>query len=172
MATTDLSNYDPNKVSDASDMSFAIVVSEWNEEVTEALYNGAYKTLTKHNAEAKNISRYNVPGTFELTFAASQLMDSGRFNAVIVLGCVVQGETKHFDYVCGGVTQGITSLNSEGDTPVIFGVLTTDNQQQALDRAGGKLGNKGDEAAVVAIKMVELKRKISAENEDLFCANF
>ena len=151
-----LSDYDINSVPNASGMKIAIVVAEWNYDITGALLKGAVDTLKKHGVWEKNISIKHVPGTFELTFAASAIMEYEVVDAVIVLGCVIQGETRHFDFICNGVTNGITNLNNRAEIPVIFGVLTTDTQQQAIDRAGGKHGNKGDEAAVTAIKMVAL----------------
>ena len=167
MATKNLSNYNINSVPSGKDMKFALVVSEWNNEITEALYKGAYKTLIKHSVKDENIVKEYVPGTFELTYGAQSMVKSANFNAVIVLGCVIQGETRHFDFICQGVSQGITDLNRTQNIPVIFGVLTTDNQQQALDRAGGKLGNKGDEAAVTALKMAAFRKrqKIIGDNE-------
>ncbi len=157
MATKNLSEYDLTSVPDASGMTFGIAVAEWNYEVTGALAQGAIDTLKKHGALDKNIITKHVPGTFELTLGAQYLAEFANVDAIIVLGCVIQGETRHFDFICAGVTQGITNLNIKYNKPFIFGVLTTDNQQQALDRAGGKLGNKGDEAAVTAIKMLSLK---------------
>lgn len=134
---------------------YAIVVADWNSEITHALYQGAYDTLIEHGVEPHNIDVSHVPGTFELTYAASQLQS--RCHAVIAIGCVVQGDTPHFDYICQGVTQGLSLLNTNGyNCPVIFGVLTTNTMQQALDRAGGKLGNKGIEAAVTALKMANM----------------
>jgi 6,7-dimethyl-8-ribityllumazine synthase len=143
-------------------MKFGIVVAEWNSEITEALYRGAYTTLLKHGAKEENIIRKYVPGTFELTLGAQLIAQNTDVDAVIVLGCVIQGETRHFDFICQGITQGITTLNMDYSMPFIFGVLTTENQQQALDRAGGKHGNKGDEAAVTAIKMVSLQRSLES----------
>ncbi|MDD2436812.1 MAG: 6,7-dimethyl-8-ribityllumazine synthase [Massilibacteroides sp.] len=157
MATAyqNLSEYDFNSVPDASEMSFGIVVSEWNKHITEKLLEGACNTLERHGVKAENIIVKRVPGSFELTFGAKRLAESQEVNAVLALGCVVRGDTPHFDYVCSGVTQGITELNLMYDIPFIFGLLTTDNMQQAEERAGGRLGNKGDEAAVTAIKMVD-----------------
>jgi len=155
-----LSSYDSNEVPDASGMKFGIVVSEWNNEITFALRDGAIDTLIKLGTLSDDISVITVPGSFELTLGAKLLAGTGAFDAVICLGCVIQGETKHFDYICQSVTQGITSLNLSTGIPVIFGVLTTNNVEHAIDRAGGKHGNKGDEAAVTAIKMVTLKRGI------------
>lgn len=160
MATKNLSAYDPGLVPDASDMRFGIVVSDWNSEVTWSLLEGAVKTLKKHGSTDKDIVIKHVPGSFELTLGAQFLAEYDDLDAIICLGCVIQGETPHFDYICQGVTQGITQLNLEYNLPFIFAVLTTLNQQQAVDRAGGKNGNKGDEAAVTAIKMAALQREI------------
>ena len=157
MATAyhNLSDYDFNSVPDASDMRFGIVVSEWNDRITGALLEGAVRTLKKHGAKDEHIKVFTVPGSFELTYGSAQLVKSGKVDAVIALGCVIRGETPHFDYVCGGATQGITQLNATQDFPVIYGLVTTNDMQQAEDRAGGKLGNKGDECAVAAIKMID-----------------
>lgn len=161
MATKNLSDYDIEKVPSAERMKFGIVVAEWNYEITGALADGAIETLKKHGADEKNIIVKQVPGTFELTLGCQYMAEYTDVDAVIALGCVIQGETRHFDFICSGVTQGLTDLNVKYNKPFIFGVLTTDNQQQALDRAGGKLGNKGDEAAVTAIKMVALRNEIN-----------
>ena len=150
-----LSEYDFNSVPDATNMRFGIVVSEWNDNITGALLDGAVKTLKRHGAKDENILIESVPGSFELTFGAAQMIKSGKVDAVIALGCVVRGDTPHFDYVCAGATQGIVHLNATTDTPVIYGLITTNNMQQAEDRAGGKLGNKGDECAITAIKMLD-----------------
>ncbi|MDP4205698.1 MAG: 6,7-dimethyl-8-ribityllumazine synthase [Bacteroidota bacterium] len=163
MATKDLSAYDMNSVPSAADMKFGIVVSEWNNEITFALAKGAVDTLKKHGATDENIHLHHVPGSFELTLGAQFIAEYKDVDAVICLGCVIQGETRHFDFICQGVTQGITQLNMNYNIPFIFGLLTTDNQQQAIDRSGGKLGNKGDEAAVTAIKMVALHNSLEQE---------
>ena len=162
MATAfhNLSDYDFNSVPDASDMRFGIVVSEWNSNITGALLEGAVTTLKKHGVKDENLLVQTVPGSFELTFGASQMIKSGKVDAVIAIGCVVRGDTPHFDYVCAGTTQGIAHLNATCDVPVIYGLITTNNMEQAEDRAGGKLGNKGDEGAITAIKMVADKRSI------------
>ena len=160
MATQNLSEYDINSVPSAKDMRFGIVVAEWNYKITNALAEGAKETLLKHGADEKNIIISHVPGTFELPMGGQFIVEYEDVNAVILLGCVIQGETRHFDFICQGVTQGVIDLNLKYNLPFIFGVLTTDNEQQALDRAGGRLGNKGDEAAVTAIKMVDLKNKL------------
>ncbi len=156
MATAfhNLSDYDPASVPEAANMRFGIVVSEWNSEITGALLQGAIDTLRKHGAKQENILVKTVPGSFELTFGASQLARCGKVDAVIAIGCVIKGDTPHFDYVCMGTTQGIAQLNTSGEIPVIYGLITTLDLQQALDRAGGKLGNKGDECAITAIKMI------------------
>lgn len=156
MATKNLSVFG-DALPSADGMRFGIVVSEWNSEVTEALLSGAVKTLKDNGCAEHNIIIKYVPGTFELALGAQFFAEYTDVDAVIALGCVIQGETRHFDYVCQGVTQGITQLMINWNMPVAFGVLTTDNMQQALDRAGGKYGNKGDEAAATAIKMVKLQ---------------
>lgn len=150
-----LSDFDPNSLPDASEMHFAIVVSEWNSDITFKLKDGAYDTLIKAGAKPENITITYVPGSFELIYGAKRVVESIRPDAIIGLGCVVRGDTPHFDYVCSGVTQGFAKMNTAGDIPYIFGLLTTDNMQQAIDRAGGKYGNKGDEAAITAIKMAQ-----------------
>ena len=160
MATVDLSKYDAESVPNAEGMRFGIVVSDWNSEVTHKLLEGALSTLREHGTDEEDICVFHVPGSFELIYAAQQLTDQIEVDAVIALGCVVRGGTPHFDYVCQGVTYGIAKLNAEYDIPFIFGLLTTDDMQQALDRAGGKLGNKGVECAVTAIKMVNFKQKL------------
>ena len=157
MATRDLSDYDPKAVPDASEMRFGIVVSDWNSEITGALLSGAVSTLSLHGVKADNIVVKHVPGTFELTLGGQWLAEYDDLDGVICLGCVIQGETPHFTYICQGVTQGITQLNLDYNIPFIFGVLTTLTHQQALERAGGIYGNKGDEAAVTAIRMAALQ---------------
>ena len=162
MATNlkNLSDYDNSKVPDAETMKFGIVVSEWNGEITNALYQGAYKTLIKNGAKEKNIIVKTVPGSFELTSGAKFLAEYGKYDAVICIGCVIKGETPHFNYICNSVATGITELNLKYSVPFIFAVLTTDNIRQAEERAGGRHGNKGDEAAVTAIKMAALNNQM------------
>jgi len=160
MATKNLSDYDINSVPSGKGIRFGIVVSEWNNTITEALYDGAFATLIKHGVNTDDIIKEYVPGTFELTYGAQSMIKSANLDAVIVLGCVIQGETRHFDFICQGVAQGITDINRIQNVPVIFGVLTTETQQQATDRAGGKLGNKGDEAAITAIKMAAFRKRL------------
>lgn len=150
----------------AADMKFGIVVAEWNREVTEALLKGAVRTLRAAGCPDHNIQIKYVPGTFELTLGAQFFAEYTEVDAVIALGCVIQGETRHFDFICQGVTQGITQLQMHWNMPIAFGVLTVENQQQALDRAGGKHGNKGDEAAAAAIQMVKLQIDMDAASPD------
>ena len=140
---------------DLAKKKFAIVVAEWNEEITEALYEAAVTSLLAHGVPKENIKRKNVPGTFELSLGALWMGEEKRIDAVICLGCVIQGDTPHFDYICQAVAYGLTEASMKTRKPVIFGVLTTLNKQQALDRAGGKYGNKGEEAALTAIKMLD-----------------
>jgi 6,7-dimethyl-8-ribityllumazine synthase len=158
MASTlkNLSEHDPATIPDGSSLKMGIVVSEWNEEITATLLEGCISTLKKHGVKQENIRVTTVPGSFELPFGARVLAEQFSPHAVICLGCVIQGETRHFDFICQGVTYGITELNLDYEIPFIFGVLTTETLQQARDRAGGKHGNKGDEAAVTALKMVVL----------------
>ena len=157
MATAlhNLSSYDMDKVPDASNMCFGIVVAEWNKEITAALLDGAVNTLEQHGALPENIHVKTVPGSFELVYGAHQMTLNGGYDAIIILGCVIKGETPHFDYICQGVTYGISRLNATSEIPVIYGLLTTFDLQQAKDRSGGKLGNKGDECAIDAIKMAK-----------------
>ena len=162
-ANKNLSNYDKNTIPNAKDFRFGIVVSEWNDHITEGLYNGTLAALLDCGAMQENIIRWNVPGSFELTLGGQFFAEYTDVDSIILLGCVIQGETRHFDFICQGVAKGATDLNIKYNLPVIFGILTTDNQQQALDRAGGKLGNKGDEAAVTAIKMVSLQKNFESE---------
>ena len=150
-----LSDYDPNAVPDASNMCFGIVVAEWNPEITNALLDGCVKTLEKHGTLTENIHIKKVPGSFELIYGAHQMCLNGGYDAVIILGSVIKGETPHFDYICQGVTYGIAHLNAISEIPVIYVLLTTLDFQQAKDRSGGKLGNKGDECAIDAINMAK-----------------
>jgi len=159
MASTlhNLSSFDPNQLPDAAVLSkqrYAVVVADWNQEITYALAEGAIQTLLACGVQEDNITVHHVPGTVELTYAAARLM--GQVDAIIIIGCVIKGDTPHFDYVCESVTQGMTELNLRAKTPVIFSVLTTLDLQQAQDRAGGKLGNKGVEGAYTAIRMANM----------------
>ena len=166
MSTKNLSYYDTEKIPSAENMRFGIVVSEWNHEITSSLADGAVKTLRKHGTTDENILIKYVPGSFELPLGAQYFAEMENVDAVILLGCVIQGETRHFEYICMGVTNGTVNLNLKYNKPFIFGVLTTDNLEQAKDRSGGKQGNKGDEAAVTAIKMVHLKRSFSLKKSN------
>lgn len=150
-----LSDYNISEVPDASNMCFGIVVAEWNPEITNALLEGCVRTLEKHGAIPENIHIKHVPGSFELIYGAQQMTKNDGFDAIIVFGSVIRGETPHFDYICQGVTYGIARLNASQNIPVIYGLLTTNDLQQAKARAGGRLGNKGDECAVDAIKMAK-----------------
>ena len=158
-ANPNLSNYDKSALPNSADFKIGIVVSEWNSEVTDGLLEGALHTLVECGVSKENITVYKVPGSFELIYAAKKVQSSG-VDAVITIGCVIQGETKHFDYVCAGVTQGVKDLNIQNDVPVIFCVLTDNNKQQSLDRSGGKHGNKGVEAAITALKMIDFNRSV------------
>lgn len=160
MSTTNLSDFKTENIPDAGKMRFGIVVSDWNSEITWSLLNGAVSTLKKYGSADRNIVVKHVPGSFELTLGAQFMAEYDDLDAVICLGCVIRGETPHFSYICQGVTQGITQLNMEYNIPFVFGVLTTNTLQQAIDRAGGKLGNKGDEAAVTAIRMAALQKEM------------
>lgn len=156
-----LSDFTHTVVPTAANYRFGIVVAEWNAEVTRALLQGAYQTLLRYGAKEENIFTYPVAGSYELTSGADLLLKKGNLDAVICLGCVIQGETRHFDFICNAVANGLSNVAIKHSKPVIFGVLTTDNQQQAIDRAGGKHGNKGDEAAITAIKMAELAETLN-----------
>lgn len=144
-------------------LNIAVVSTEWNSHITGALENGVTWRLNDlgYNPEAC-CKVFHVPGAVELTFAASQLIESGLFDAIIVLGCVIRGDTPHFDYVCQSVTQGVTQLNADVDTPVVFGVLTVNNERQAADRAGGSMGNKGVECVDCALKMIDFRRRVES----------
>jgi 6,7-dimethyl-8-ribityllumazine synthase len=162
MATVNknLSDYDNTSIPDASEMVFGIVVSEWNQDITSGLLDGAYTTLEGHGVKKDNIIVKSVPGTFELPLGAQTMFEKTNVDAVICLGSVIQGETKHFDFVCEGATMGIKDVALKYNKPVIFGVLTDNTMQQAIDRSGGKHGNKGDEAAITAIKMVDFQKNL------------
>jgi len=156
-----LSDFSGTEVPSASAYRFGVIVAEWNAEITNALYQGACNTLIAHGAKPQVILTFRVPGSFELTSAADILLNNRIVDAVICLGCVIQGETRHFDFICNAVANGITNVALKYNKPVIFGVLTTNTMQQAIDRAGGIYGNKGDEAAITAIKMVRFAETIN-----------
>ena len=159
MATVNknLSDYNKATIPNAKDFRFGIVVSEWNDTITEGLFKGAYDTLIDCGVSDANIIRWNVPGSYELIFGCKKMQEQN-IDAVISIGSVIQGETKHFDFVCEAVSQGIKDLNILHNTPVIFCVLTDNTLQQAVDRSGGKHGNKGTDAAIAAIKMAFLNQ--------------
>ncbi len=164
-ANQNLSDHDPNKVPSAEGMKICIVVAEWNAEITENLKKGASETLLKYGMQESDLLIQYVPGSFELPTAAQFALESNQqLDAVICLGCVIQGETKHFDFVCQAVSQGVKDVSLKYNKPVIFGVLTDNTIEQSRARSGGALGNKGDEAAVSAIKMVALKRRLEARS--------
>ena len=154
-----LSDYDVNSVPSAKGMKVGIVVSEWNTEITGALLEGASKTLIDNGVKKEDMLVKTVPGSFELIYGA-QLMTKLPLDAVIAIGCVIRGETPHFDYICQGTTAGLAHLNATQNIPVIYGLITANNMQQAKDRSGGRLGNKGDECAVTAIKMADYRRSV------------
>ncbi len=159
-ANTNLSTYDKTSIPNAKDFRFGIVVSEWNHHITEGMFQGAFDALKDCGAINENIVRWNVPGSFELIYGCKRMTESyDMLDAVIAIGSVIQGETKHFDYVCEAVAQGIKDLNVRGNIPVIFCVLTDNTMQQAIDRSGGKHGNKGTEAAIAAIRMAQLRKE-------------
>ncbi|WP_158825515.1 6,7-dimethyl-8-ribityllumazine synthase [Mucilaginibacter lacusdianchii] len=155
-----LSDFSNTTIPDAAPYRFGIVVAEWNAKITGALYEGAYQSLVDNGVLVDNIFTYSVAGSYELISAADILLKHKELDAVICLGCVIQGETRHFDFICQAVANGISNVSLKYEKPVIFGVLTTDNEQQAIDRAGGKHGNKGVEAAVTAIKMADFAKQL------------
>ena len=150
-----LSDYDPTKVPSGEGRRIAVVYAEWNPEITHALRDGAVNTLVTNGVKEEDIEIFSVPGSYELIYGASRLVKSEKYDAIIAIGCVIRGDTPHFDYICEGVTAGLTQLNVTGDTPVIFGLITTNNLLQAQERSGGRLGNKGDECAVTALHMIK-----------------
>ena len=155
-ALSNLSDYNTEDVPNANGLRIGLIVSQWNKEITHSLYKGAVETLISHGVKDQDIITFHVPGSFELPFGASKMIDKHAPDGVIVIGSVIQGETKHFDFVCQATAQGVMDLNIQTQTPVIFCVLTDNTLQQAQDRSGGKHGNKGVEAAVAAIQMATL----------------
>lgn len=163
MKKTNLSDYNPAEVPSGRDYRVGIVVAEWNREITDALAQGAIDTLREHGVEEENIRLVHVPGSFELTTGADLMLSNDEeLDAVICIGCVIQGDTRHFDFICEAVSQGVTNVALKHEKPVIFSVLTTNDMQQAQDRAGGKHGNKGVEGAVTALKMIKLKKELES----------
>lgn len=148
------------EVPSAKDMKIGIAVAHWNNDITDKLLEGAVETLLKYGCQSENIIVKSIPGTFELTLCAQLFAENTDVDAVIALGCVIQGDTRHFDFICQSVTEGLTQLTITWDMPMIFGVLTTNTREQALERCGGRLGNKGDEAAITAIRMVALQQEM------------
>lgn len=161
-ANKNLSHYDKSTIPNAKKFRFGIVVSEWNPTITEGLYQGAFNALLENGAEKSNILRFDVPGSFELVYGCKKMQEQN-VDAIIAIGSVIQGETRHFDFVCDGVTQGIKDLNIQNDTPIIFCVLTDNTIQQAIDRSGGKHGNKGTESAIAAIKMADFRDRTKSK---------
>ena len=157
---TNLSVYNPDMIPSGKDLRIGIVVSEWNTTITNSLLEGAYSTLVKHGVADENITVEHVPGSFELPTGAKFMFKYGKYDAVICLGCVIQGETRHFDFICDAVANAIAQLAMDENRPVIFGVLTTNDMQQAIDRSGGKHGNKGVEAAITALKMADMRMRM------------
>ena len=155
-ALSNLSDYNAEDVPNANGLRIGLIVSQWNKEITHSLYKGAVETLISHGVKDQDIITFHVPGSFELPFGASKMIDKHAPDAVIVIGSVIQGETKHFDFVCQATAQGVMDLNIQTQVPVIFCVLTDNTLQQAQDRSGGKHGNKGVEAAVAAIQLANL----------------
>ncbi len=155
-----LSVFDHSPVAGSDKMRIGVLVSQWNEEVTSSLLDGTLKTLLRHGVPESNIKVHAVPGSFELTAAAAMMAKVGGCDAIICLGCIIQGETRHFEFIAHAVASGLSQVGATCQVPVIFGVLTTDTIDQAMERAGGKHGNKGDEAAMTALRMVELSQKL------------
>lgn len=161
MKKTNLSDYNPAEVPAGNEYAVGVVVAEWNREITDALAQGALNTLREHGVKEENIRLVHVPGSFELTTGADLMLKNDKeLDAVICIGCVIQGETRHFDFICEAVSQGITNVALKHEKPVIFSLLTTNNMQQALDRAGGRHGNKGVEGAVTALKMIKMQKEL------------
>ena len=154
MKKTNLSDYDPAAVPDGSPWTIAVVAAEWNPQITDAMLEGAVSTLRLNSVKPENIRTYRVPGTYELSYAADTLARLDAIDAVICIGCVIQGETRHFEFICQAVSQGLTNVSLATHKPIIFSVLTCDTMEQALDRAGGRHGNKGVEGAIAALKML------------------
>ena len=171
MATVNLSDYKPLHINNAEDFSIGIVFSEWNDFVTYNLRDAALEILEKEGVKPENIKQFSVPGAFELNYASMQLCKERKFDAVISIGCVIRGETPHFDFVCDAVAQGIKDCNILTDTPTIFCVLTDDTKEQSIARSGGDLGNKGVEAAVTALSMIQFKRSLSDKKGNIGFGN-
>ena len=167
MATVNLSDYKPLQINDAGSFRIGIVVSEWNDFVTYNLRDGAVEVLKKEGVKPENITVFEVPGAFELNYATMQMCKDGRFDAVIAIGCVIRGETPHFEYVCSAVAQGIKDCNIFSEVPAIFCLLTDDTKEQSIARSGGTLGNKGIEAGVTALQMIQFKNNLSRKKSNI-----
>jgi len=167
MATVNLSDYKPLHITNADEFSIGIVFSEWNDFVTYNLRDAALEILHKEGVKPENIRLFPVPGAFELSYASMQLCKERKYDAVISIGCVIRGETPHFDYVCSAVAQGIKDCNILTDTPTIFCVLTDDTKEQSVARSGGDLGNKGVEAAVTALRMINFRKNLSGKKGNI-----
>ncbi|MFZ4543895.1 MAG: 6,7-dimethyl-8-ribityllumazine synthase [Saprospiraceae bacterium] len=169
MASTlkNLSSYDENVVPSGKDFSIGIVVADWNAHVTHKLYSACYETLIKHGVQESNILASQVPGAFELPVAAKIMLNARPFDAIVCLGCVIKGETQHDEYINHAVAQGLINLSIMSGKPIIFGVLTPNNEQQAVDRSGGLHGNKGDEAAITALRMIDLQKQLKTQKSSI-----
>lgn len=167
MATVNLSDYKPLNISNADDFHIGIVYSEWNSFITHNLRDAALEILVKEGVKKEKIDVFEVPGAFELNYASMQLCKQGIYDAVIAIGCVIRGETPHFDYVCSAVAQGIKDCNIITDTPSIFCLLTDDTKEQSIARSGGNLGNKGVEAAVTALQMISFRKKLHPKKSNI-----
>ncbi|MGC4129637.1 MAG: 6,7-dimethyl-8-ribityllumazine synthase [Bergeyella sp.] len=172
MATVNLSDYKPLNITDADDFTIGIVFSEWNDFVTHNLRDACIEILKKEGVKADNIKIFPVPGAFELSYGAMQLCKTAEYDAVIAIGCVIRGETPHFDYVCSAVAQGIKDCNVLTNVPTVFCVLTDDSKEQSIARSGGNLGNKGVEAAVTALQMINFKRNLTAKKNNIGFGKF
>jgi len=161
-----ISNYDKYLFKDAKNYKIGIVVSDWNSNITQNLLKGALDTLLDCGVIEKNIFVKHVPGSFELIFGAKKMQSQG-LNSVIAIGCIIKGETKHFDYVCQGATNGIAQVGLRYNKPVTFCVLTDQNEQQSIDRSGGKHGNKGIECAISCLKMIQLKDEVKKPSSNI-----
>lgn len=165
MKKTNLSEYDASLVPSGKGFKIGIAVAEWNSEITNPMAQGAIETLLKYDVAEEDINLVHVPGSYELTTGADLLLRNGNLDAVICIGCVIQGETRHFDFICQAVSQGLTNVSIKHEKPVIFSLLTTNNMQQAQDRSGGKHGNKGIEGAVTALKMIALQKELTNQSK-------
>ena len=167
MATVNLSDYKPLHITNADEYNIGIVFSQWNDFVTHNLRDACIQILEKEGVKPENITVFQVPGAFELSFASMQLCKENKYDAVIAIGNVIRGETPHFDYVCSAVAQGIKDCNILTNIPTIFCVLTDDTKEQSIARSGGNLGNKGVEAAITALQMIQFKKNLSIKKTNI-----